>query len=340
MDVELKPPKRPAGRLLSSMILVVCGGVIGACIASAAFLAAWPTNTGATTPSREARSRICQALCAQSGLGPQCASACDLSLVNATRPGALGSWINFDDAIQHIGITVSNVSRSVDFYTGIMGGVEVAVAGNSNVQDTSLYHLLMGSALGLNVTQPFAANISTGGPQFLDVRYVAFDQLVLELLDYRSDEAKLQRRLDKEVYVYGPGGLAGGDIFPQWSQSTVPPSVVHNMHIAFHVRPEYNLDDFVVALETKAQAAGFSNVLCDRTVPLPRTADGKLDVGGVPKRYNAIHQTTGNFPGWSLAYCKGPDGEQLEFNTVTGVAAHWMAQAHEAYYNLTTNPIW
>ena len=73
---------------------------------------------------------------------------------------------------------------------------------------------------------------------------------------------------------------------------------------------------------------------------MPLGSDGKLNATGVPKDKNAIHQTTGNFPGWSLAYCKGPDGEQLEFNTVTGTALQQMTQAHRVYYALGENPLW
>ena len=352
-EQDVKP--RRGMNPLAALALILVGAALGAGITAAATEAS-TRRSCAPYDAPPAESLVCSNLCSRSGLGPQCRTACDISLGNATRPSVLGPWIMFDDAIQHLGITVSNVSRSVEFYTSIMGGVEVQVAGNSRVQDTSLYHLLMGAALGADAdTASYAANISNGGAELLDVRYVAFDQLVLEFLDYYTAEARLQRRLAAMAHVSTSDpeetsaekasvGTASAArqlrTFPAQSSTTISPAVVHNMHIAFHVRPERNLDDFVIELETKAQAAGFQSVLCDRTVPLPRTSDGKLNVSGVPKQFNAIHQTSGNFPGWSLAYCKGPDGEQLEFNTVTGTALRWMTQAHEVYFNLTNNPKW
>ena len=56
---------------------------------------------------------------------------------------ALGEWITFEDAIQHVGITTSNLSRSVDFYTSVMGGVEVPYAGGDGWKGDNVYQLLM-----------------------------------------------------------------------------------------------------------------------------------------------------------------------------------------------------
>ena len=45
-------------------------------------------------------------------------------------------------------------------------------------------------------------------------------------------------------------------------------------------------------------------------------------------------------PLMGLAYCKGPDGEQLEFNKVTGNATRDFDQALRVYLDGGTNPIW
>ena len=81
-------------------------------------------------------------------------------------------------------------------------------------------------------------------------------------------------------------------------------------------------------------------MLCNRKVPVPTGPDGRADVSGVPESANSYAVTDGEFRGWSLAYCKGPDGEQLEFNSVDDKAAAAFLQAQETYFRLGNNPIW
>ena len=142
--------------------------------------------------------------------------------------------------------------------------------------------------------------------------------MVIELLDYRSDEAALQRSLATKP-------------FPTFSESTIAPSVAHNMHISFNVRPSVSLDVFVHTLESQSHARGFAQVRCNRLLPVPSGKDGKLNYSALPLSANAYFVTSGPFEGWSLAYCKGPDGEQLEFNQVVDAAEKEFAEARLAY---------
>lgn len=48
---------------------------------------------------------------------PKCYATCN-EKQRAVRPGALGDWIMMN-AIQHVGITTSNLSRSIAFYTEV-----------------------------------------------------------------------------------------------------------------------------------------------------------------------------------------------------------------------------
>ena len=68
-----------------------------------------------------------------------------------------------------------------------------------------------------------------------------------------------------------------------------------------------------------------------------RTSDGKPDVKGVPISDNSFEVTDGTFKGWSLAYCKGPDGEQLEFNQVKEEAKKDFDEALVKYLSGGTN---
>ena len=60
----------------------------------------------------------------------------------------------------------------------------------------------------------------------------------------------------------------------------------------------------------------------------------------VPLKDNSYKVDSGPFEGWSLAYCKGPDGEQLEFNKVQHEAADAFLQAQLTYYDGGQNELW
>ena len=253
-----------------------------------------------------------------------CYNGCIEGAKNLVRPGALGDWI-LPQAIQHVGVTTSNLSKSVAFYTNVMGGVEVLNAGGNGWRGDDVYQLLMQAAIIRGgEAASFAANLSAAGSSQLDARYVSFGSMIVELLDYHSDEAVLQRSL-----------------FPKFSESNVAPSVAGNMHISFNVRPEKNLNDFVVALEGSAHERGFDEVLCNRLVPVKKdNATGRPNVKGVPVSDNSFEVTGGAFQGWSLAYCKGPDGEQLEFNQVKGKAKGLFDDALRTYLSGGENKLW
>ena len=196
-----------------------------------------------------------------------------------------------------------------------MGGVEVLNAGDGWKGD-DVYQLLIQAALVRGgVAASFAADLSKSGSSSLDARYISFGSMIIELLDYHSDEAVLQRSL-----------------FPKFSESNVAPSVAGNMHISFNVRPEKNLNEFVVALEKSAHQQGYNEVICNRLVPVKIGVNGHADVKGIPVTDNSFEVKSGDFQGWSLAYCKGPDGEQLEFNQVKGKRKKYLMMHYEHIY--------
>jgi len=259
---------------------------------------------------------------------PECFTKCYSTCTEqqeTVRPAELGDWIMMN-AIQHVGITTSDLQRSVAFYTDVLGGVEVNYAGGNNWKGDRVYQLLMQQALlGGPSTAQWAANLSSAGPDELNARYVSFGSIVIEFLDYTASEAQLQRHM-----------AAGKKSFPTFSNSTVAPSVAGNMHVSFNIRTSKNLDEFVTTLEAKAHAKGYMNVWCNRLVEV----DSHADYQDLPLSDNAYYVTSGNFEGWSLAYCKGPDGEQLEFNQVTDKAKKEFNQALSQYVDLGKNTIW
>lgn len=262
------------------------------------------------------------------------------------RPGALSPWITFNGAVQHVGLSTSNLTRSVLFYTQVMGGVEVMGAGGDGWDGDDVYQLLMGAALMRGgAAADWAADLSSGGKETMSARYISFDSVQVELLDYHTKEAELQRLMkmhNASTFPRTPEAVAASlsRSFPTFSDSNVPPSVAGNMHVSFNVRPEVDLNQFVTALETTSRSLGFDEVFCNRLVPLSQGANGKPDTTEVPEANNSYEVTDGDFDGWSLAYCKGPDGEQLEFNKVERKAKEHFDQAFQTYFSGGENPIW
>ena len=108
------------------------------------------------------------------------------------------------------------------------------------------------------------------------------------------------------------------------------------MHVSFNVRTSVSLLDFVTQLETSAHGLGYNNVWCNRLVPVKSRKEYKA----LPSSDNAFFVKSGGFEGWSLAYCKGPDGEQLEFNQVKDFAKVDFDQAQAVYVEGGTNNFW
>ena len=271
---------------------------------------------------------LCSPVCASTGSScfSGCYTACnETATATFERPAVLGSWIA-PNAIQHVGVTTSNLTRSVLFYTEIMGGVEVEYAGGDGWKGDDVYQLLMQYALmeGPSTAQ-WAANLSANGPDTLSARYISFGTMVVELLDYYSEEATLQRAMQNVSTV-------ASSTFPKFSSSNAAPSVAQNMHFSFNVRTDRDLNEFVNSLEAQAHAYGYSEVVCNRLVTVPTGPDGQPDYSQVPLTDNSYVVTTGNFKGWHLAYCKGPDGEQLEFNQVADAATVDFDQALQVLY--------
>ena len=115
-----------------------------------------------------------------------------------------------------------------------------------------------------------------GGEQRQDVRFIQFDNVVIELLQYR-DAAQ-------------PMGTGASWAEPRDHMS---PAYPRSMHICFYIRDDVDFNQFIRDLETESATEGKSN-------------------------------------GWSLIYCKGPEGEQLEFVQALGPVKKTFADALEA----------
>ncbi|MGY2185583.1 Glyoxalase-like domain protein [compost metagenome] len=229
----------------------------------------------------------------------------------ASSPDAknLGSRLR---GVQHFGITVQNMDRAFQFYTEVLGGTEVMRDGDffgDRIQNTLLLsEEVQAVEDGVNPLTLGVPDLRSGA-QRLDVRFIQFDNVVIELLQYRNKEQ--------------PAG--GADNFAPARELTSP-AFPRSMHVCFYIRDDVDFNQFVRDLEAESARRGMTNVKANRIVRATTNAQ-RL---GAPIDSNTNAITEGPSAGWSLIYCKGPEGEQLEFVQVRGHAKQVFDGAYEA----------
>jgi hypothetical protein len=131
-----------------------------------------------------------------------------------------------------------------------------------------------------------------GGTQRLDVRFVQFDNVVIELLQYRDAKQ--------------PSG--SGDAWAE-PRDHMSPAYPRSMHICFYVRDDVDFNKFIHDLEAESARHGMTQVRANRTIVVSTEEERRA----APITANTNKITQGKSNGWALIYCKGPEGEQLEF---------------------------
>lgn len=202
--------------------------------------------------------------------------------------------------VQHFGLTVQNMERAYRFYTEVLGGTEVFRHGDfqgDGVQNTLLADQeIEANARGVNPRTIGVPDLRSGA-QRLDVRFIQFDNMVLELLQYREADQ--------------PMGSARSFAEPVEHMS---PAFPRMMHICFYVRDDVDFNRFITDLEAESARHGMTQVRANRTIRVMTEADRKA----APESANTNRVTAEPSNGWELIYCKGPEGEQLEFVKALG----------------------
>jgi hypothetical protein len=91
--------------------------------------------------------------------------------------------------VQHFGVTVQNMDRAFEFYTDVLGGNEVMRDGDFHgdpIHNTILTHEEIIAHERKVDPRTVGVPDLRGGSQRLDVRFVQFDNVVIELLQYRD----------------------------------------------------------------------------------------------------------------------------------------------------------
>lgn len=245
--------------------------------------------------------------------------------------------------VQHVGVTVEDMAKSLEFYTEVLGGK--LVVGESelvgDVMQNTLFQKeeLDAIALGIDPQTLDIPQFSSSKEEALDVKFISFGNVVVELLYIRE---------------------AGNANAPYSLVKSHPSHIGHvnAMHISFNVKEGIDLNLFAKNFEEECHRRGMTNVVCNRIVRVRSEAERKA----VALRYNSmkfwnepdsiaagepeIDWSHDPMEGWSLFYSKGPNGEQLEFNQVTRKvktrfqeAMQEYNQANETFFTFPDNKV-
>ncbi|MGE7416733.1 VOC family protein [Methylobacterium tarhaniae] len=222
--------------------------------------------------------------------------------------GPLGARLQ---GVQHFGVTVQNMDRAFAFYTEVLGGTEVMRDGDFKGEPVH-YTLMADQEIVARERRVDPHTIGVpdlkGGSQRLDVRFVQFENVVIELLQYR-DAAQ---------------PMGSGDSWAE-PRDHMSPAYPRSMHICFYIRDDVNFDKFISDLEAECARRGMTQVRANRTVPVHSEEERRA----APRNTNTIKIHEGPSNGWSIIYCKGPEGEQLEFVQVLGPVKATFADAQQ-----------
>jgi catechol 2,3-dioxygenase-like lactoylglutathione lyase family enzyme len=240
-----------------------------------------------------------------------------LAQPTAPRPAATGDRNKAPlgarlQGVQHFGVTVQNMDRSYAFYVEVLGGTEVMRDGDfqgERIQNTLLTDQeILARERKVNPRTMGIPDLRTGA-QRLDVRFIQFDNVVIELLQYRDAQQP----------------MGSGDSFAE-PRDLMSPAFPRSMHICFYLRDDVDFNLFIRDMEAECARRGMTQVRANRVVTVTTEAERLA----APLSTNSNGITEGKSNGWRLIYCKGPDGEQLEFVQALGPVKKVFDDAFEA----------
>jgi catechol 2,3-dioxygenase-like lactoylglutathione lyase family enzyme len=223
--------------------------------------------------------------------------------------GPLGARLQ---GVQHFGLTVQNMERAFAFYTEVLGGTEIMRDGDfqgERIHNTLLTDQEIEARVRRVNPRTMGVPDLRGGGQRLDVRFIQFDNVVIELLQYRDASQ--------------PAGSGSSFAEPLDHMS---PAFPRMMHICFHIRDDVDFNKFIADLEAESARRGMTQVKANRVI----TVTTEQERRSAPMDANSNGITEGKSNGWRLIYCKGSEGEQLEFVQALGPVKRVFDSAREA----------
>jgi hypothetical protein len=101
------------------------------------------------------------------------------------------------------------------------------------------------------------------------------------------------------------------------------------MHICFHIHDDVDFNKFIADLEAESAKRGMTQVRANRVI----TVTTEKERLGAPLEANSNGITEGRSNGWRLIYCKGCEGEQIEFVQALGLVKRVFDSARDARQN-------
>lgn len=225
---------------------------------------------------------------------------------------------NYLQGVQHVGITVNNMAKSLEFYTEVLGG-KLVVSGDAYSGEI-LHHTLFQKEeieslkLGHNSSLIETPDIRDGSKEVLDIRFISFGNIAVELLHFR----------DTKLTPNAPNWLKKQTKCHSSEKTCV--AYVPIIHLSFHVKNDVDLNKFAKSLEAECRRREI-DLVCNRIIHVDsEEARRQTDLKYTANKFwydpdyfieGYSDSDFGDFYGWSLFYAKGPNGEQLEFNQVT-----------------------
>lgn len=243
--------------------------------------------------------------------------------IDESRGRSLGKMLQ---GVQHVGVTVDDMKKSLEFYIEVLGG-RLAIAGSGfygPVLHNTLFQVedIEAHAHNSSPRSYGVPDLRDGTKDAIDVCFISFGNTCVELIHFRE--------VNRDVNA--------PNIFPR-----LPSGVGHGnaCHISFHVKDDVDLNVFAKTLEAECQRRGITNVVVNHVVDVKTHEERR----SLPLKYACnkfwnekeyfiegySDSNFGDFEGWSLFYAKGPNGEQLEFNQVTRVAKKNFDRARNEY---------
>lgn len=157
-----------------------------------------------------------------------------MATMSQDRGSSLGSRLR---GVQHFGVTVQSMERAFEFYTEVLGGTEVLRDGDfhgERIQNTFLTDQdILAREMRVDPRTIGVPNLSSGA-QRLDVCFVQFDNVVMELLQYRDASQPVGR----------------GDSWAE-PRGHMSPAFPRSMHICFYLRDDVDFNQFIRDLEAE-----------------------------------------------------------------------------------------
>ncbi|CAH1797764.1 unnamed protein product [Owenia fusiformis] len=163
-------------------------------------------------------------------------------------------------------------------------------------------------------------DISKEGNYQVRWNWVLFDNLMVKLLNF-SPRSKADIRSE--------------DYDDQEMVRKSSPAYIAAPHLAFWVQDDTDLREYVMELERRSNAAGFEKIKCSRMTEIKNEEDRySVPIEAFANVYDSEDSLGGGGLGW--VYCKGPNGEQIEFIKFAKSSGDKIRDAFCARKSLTT----